>query len=55
MKTKGVWVAEWCDYMQAYRVYVKGAPERAIAYDDDLENIKEAAKRLALRLEIIRG
>ena len=51
-KTKKTACAEYITYMEAYRVYMESTPETSIAYDDDLEEIKEWADSHNYKLKI---
>lgn len=33
----------WVEYMQAYRIYDPATPHKTIAYEDNLEKVKEWA------------
>ena len=45
-------VAEWIDYMGAYRVYNLKKPQNTIAYEEKAERIKERALEEGYEVEI---
>ena len=54
MKMKNLtFCAEWIDYMEAYRVFWKTSPTCTIAYESNINNIREYANLSGLPLEII--